>query len=142
MATDPRVIDDQRWECDCCGDAVEDPSHADSETGCHILDDGTGCGDIRLCDECYAEAVAARAKIVVSRFEDAATGDEITVEDDSALTDDERVMAAYLEAHDRGTAANARSFIALAPRDERRDMHRRRDQIDAAKARRGKSETR
>lgn len=126
------------WLCDHCGSPVEDPSHPDAEEGCHILDDGTGCGDTILCDECHCEAVAARAKIKIEKFEDVDTGDQITEEDDSALTDDEKVMAAYLDTHDAGTARHARSFISMYPRSERRDLHRYQDQIDAERSARGK----
>lgn len=127
------------WRCEHCGEPVEDPAHPDHEVGCHILDDGSGCGDIILCDECYEAAVAARKKIVVETFEDADSGLEITEQDDSALTDDEKALAAYIEDNQSGNARNARSLIAGYPRNERRQLHRYQDQIDADAAKRGKT---
>lgn len=127
------------WECECCGEPVEDPAHPDCEVGCHILADGSGCGDTILCDECYAAAKAARAKIVVTNECDG-DGEVIgTSDDDSALTDEEKTLAAYLDRAQSGNARNARSFIAGYPRDERPRLHRYQDQIEVDAANRGKA---
>ena len=121
--------------CSHCGEPVEDPAHPGSNVGCHLLDDSSGCGAVTLCDECYGQALAARAKIVVSE------GEEGTVEDDSALTDREKALAGILDRHDEGVSRNARAIIASHPRDERRQLHRYQALIDAAAARRGKTIT-
>ena len=133
------------WQCEHCHQPIEDPAHPDSEVGCHILDDESGCGNTILCDECYEAAVAARKKIVVTEIRecDISDSDEQTVigtkEDDSALTADEKTLAAYLDAHQTGISRNARSHIAGYPRGERWQLHRYQDQIDADAAKRGKT---
>lgn len=126
------------WQCEHCGCALEDPAHPHHETGCHILDDGTGCGDTILCDECYDTAKAARAKIVVQDEYDGDGEVAGASDDDSALTTEEKTLASYLAKNQEGNARIARSMIGDYPREERRQLHRYQDQIDADAAKRGK----
>jgi hypothetical protein len=87
-----------------------------------------------LCQKCYGEAVEARKKIVV---EDDGEGNE--VEDDSALSDEERELAAYIATGIEGACRQSRELISGYPRDERRQLHRYQDQIDRDRRNSGKS---
>ena len=118
------------FRCEHCGVVCEDPAHPSAMEGCALLNDESGTDTICLCNECHDAAVAARAKIVVNDFEDD-DGNEFVEEDDSALTDDERSLAAFLDKASKGSSRQARDIIGMYPRDERRDLHRYQDQIDA-----------
>lgn len=125
------------WQCEHCGCPVEDPAHPDHGEGCCILADGEG-GDTKLCNECYDEAKAARAKVVLTEEIDE-EGERIGMsEDDSALTDDEKTLARYLDKNDEGNARNARANIGMYPRNKRYQLYRYQDKIDAANRAKGK----
>lgn len=127
------------WQCEHCGDPVEDPAHPCCNVGCHMLDDGSGVGDAILCEVCYEAALDARRKIVVEDVTDDDGEVVSTHEDDSALTDGEQTLAGYLNRDDDGRSRRDRSHIASYPRDERGQLHRYQEQIDASRARRGKT---
>lgn len=75
------------WECDHCGEVVEDPAHPDCGEPAVILHD-----DTILCHDCYSAAIEAAAKIVVH------DDDGCNYEDVSALTDEEQLLASYIAA--------------------------------------------
>lgn len=127
------------WQCDHCLMPTEDPAHPHATEGCICLADASGTGGVVLCHDCHAAAAGARKKIVVTEVTDDYDNVVGTEEDDSALTDDERRLAAYLDAADEGVARQSREIIGSYPRNERRQLHRYQDQIDAKRRTRGKT---
>lgn len=122
--------------CQCCNSPVADPCVCD-DGGCYLLTAKDGIDTVILCTDCYEKAVEARAKILVHEYEE--DGCEFCEEDDSALTDEERELASYLDEADEGRSRQARDLIGGYPRDERRDLHRYQDAIDRERSSRGKS---
>lgn len=91
------------------------------------------CGDITLCAECYEAAKEARKKIVI------VDDGDCEHEDDSALSDSERELAGYLDRAEQALNRIQRGLIGSYPRDERRQLHRYQDAIEADRSRAGKA---
>lgn len=123
------------WYCDNCSVPLIDVCVYDDVDGNPVcLYSRDGLGTVYLCQECHEAAVEARAKIVVGT-DDEAGG---TWEDDSALTDEERRLAGYLDAADAGESRICREIIRSYPRDEQMQLRRYQDRIDADRRRAGK----
>jgi hypothetical protein len=117
------------WRCQCCDAPVLDPAVC-SQAGCSDASEAVMLyGDIILCQDCHEAAKDARAKIVVVEDEDCGT-----VEDVSALTDEEPAMASYLDRAESARNRLDRETIRHYPRDERRQLHRYQDSIEADRA--------
>lgn len=131
------------WHCEHCGMPTLDVC-VGSEADCsdasiaEVLS-----GDIVLCRECYDEAVAARKKIIVSEevMDIDEDGEEITEtqEDESALTDDERMLACYLDRAEKHRNFEDHDLIRNYPRHERRQLHGYQDQIEKDRHSSGKT---
>lgn len=91
-------------------------------------------GDTILCRECFDKAIKARRKIVI---EDDGEGGER--DDDSTLTEEEAALASLLEKAIDANCRADRELIGSYPRDERRQLHRYQDDIDADRQRSGKT---
>jgi hypothetical protein len=123
------------WRCDACDCPLLDPA-VSGAAGCTDESEAVMLyGDITLCRECHDAAQTARAKIVVIEDDEAGVA-----EDDSALTDDERTMAAYLSRAESARNYADRGLIGGYPRDEQRQLHRYQDQIEADRFRSGKQQ--
>jgi hypothetical protein len=134
--------------CEHCGRVVADAALGDYDDETAWYTDSDGIGLFALCGECDEKAHAARKKIVVvdepeeTEIDDGnefVCGGGISSEDTSALSDEEEELAGYLDRRDAGHARQSREIIHGYPRDERRDLHRYQDQIDAERSRAGKS---
>ncbi|HMP37022.1 MAG TPA: hypothetical protein PKC43_06195 [Phycisphaerales bacterium] len=124
------LVDCGLRECAGCAEPIEDIGHPDYDGGTVELADGT-----LLCDGCHEAAEEARAKIVVEYVEEA---DE-WFEDRSALSHEEAEMARYLDRADEHAAYEARSWVSVCPRNERRAFCRHQDSIDIQRWLRGKT---
>jgi hypothetical protein len=123
------------WRCDSCDCPLLDPAVSGEAGSTDESEAVMLYGDITLCHECHEAAQEARAKITVIEDEEAGV-----IEDDSAMTDEERMMAAYLDRAESARNYADRTLVGGYPRDERRQLHRYQDQIEADRFRSGKQQ--
>lgn len=116
------------WRCDACAGCVVDVAVFDGDGTAVMLS-----GDITLCEECHEAAKEAREKITIEDDEDGVR------EDDSVLTEDEKVLAGFLDRAESARNHQERELIHGYPRDERRQLHGYQDQIEADRFRSGKA---